>query len=228
MIRHVMWLMLLLIPFFFKFCVQVSHVPQQRFAEFLSTKQKSAGVFSHPSAPQSLSAEDRKIRFDVFDTSFQSQAPQSSEAGADASLAAGPAESEAFTKFLQSDSQVGEIPTMKADWFRRMRLDIVAAEEKYQKAAASVQAHKDSGGKSDDPTFAKQNFILSEMKGQRETMSIDSEEGNVSSREAPPNQFLTHVQVPTKLSQYYMKAVEKFLIQQSKDSTKSIVAELAE
>ena len=155
----------------------------QRFAEFLSAKQRSSAAFSHASVPQSLSVDERKpgCRFDVFDASFQSQAPQSSEgdAGAAASSAAASAVSigsEAYTKFLQSDGQSGEIPMMKADWLRRMRIEIVAAEEKYQKLKQQV----DAGGKADDPAFIKQKFILTEMGSQRNEMSIDSEEGNVS------------------------------------------------
>ncbi len=151
----------------------------QRFAEFLSSKQSSFAAFSHPSVPQSLSAEERVpgpgSHFDVFHASFESQAPQFSEGGTgdDATVA------EAYTKFLHSDGQFvssGEIPMMKADWLRRMRLEIVAAEEKYQKLKQQV----DAGGKADDPAFIKQKFLLTEMNNQRNGMSIDSEEGNVS------------------------------------------------
>ena len=155
----------------------------QRFADFLSAKQKSSGAFSHALVPQSLSADERKpgCRFDVFDAAYQSQAPPSSSgdagvAAADAVASAVAAGSEAYSKFLQSDGQSGEIPTMKADWLRRMRLEIVAAEEKFQKLKLQV----DAGGKTDDPAFIKQKFLLTEMVGLRNDMSIDSEEGNVS------------------------------------------------
>ena len=116
--------------------------------------------------------------FDVFDDTFR---PQSAEGVvADGSLdSAVSYDSDAYNAFLRSDGLTGELSAMKNDWLRRMRCDIADQEAKYKKLRESVASRQSTDPKA-DPKFAKDKFLADEMKQEHATMSVDTEEGNVS------------------------------------------------
>jgi hypothetical protein len=121
--------------------------------------------------------------FDVFDDTFR---PQSAEGVvADGSLdSAVSYDSDAYNAFLRSDGLTGELSAMKNDWLRRMRLEIISVQHKYQKCCEAVKAHEASGGDPKDTTYGKNKFIAAETDKDRTTMSVDTEEGNVSAFKA--------------------------------------------
>ena len=120
----------------------------------------------------------------MFDETFMEPSAGLDDAGmrgeASSSEASGLNDSEAYKSFLCSDGQSGELAAMKNDWLRRMRLEIVDLELKYLKLGRDIEAHKVSHGEaSKDTVFAKNKFFQSEMKSNRQEMTVDTEEGNV-------------------------------------------------
>ena len=123
----------------------------------------------------------------MFDETFREPSAGLDDAGmrgeASSSESAGLNDSEAYKAFLCSDVQSGELATMKNDWLRRMRLEIVDLELKFRKLGRDIEAHKASFGEaSKDTVFAKNKFFQSEMKSNRQEMTVDTEEGNVGEK----------------------------------------------
>jgi RNA recognition motif-containing protein len=112
--------------------------------------------------------------FDVFDDTFQAQAAESSS-DADVSI-----DSQAYDAFLLSDGFSGELSRTKRDWLRRMRLEIVKAEQKYKCDVEFVKAHESNGGDPRDRKYGQTKYSVGESEKERPTMAIDTEEGHVS------------------------------------------------
>ena len=117
--------------------------------------------------------------FDLFDETFHPQSAEGVVADG-TSDAAVSFDSDAYSAFLRNDGLTGELSAMKHDWLRRMRLEIISVQDKYQKCCDVVKAHEASLGDPKDATYGKNKFIAAETEKDRTTMSIDTEEGNVS------------------------------------------------
>jgi hypothetical protein len=124
-------------------------------------------AYSHPDVP----SQAKPACFDVFDDTF----PESAE-----SSSAVPIESQAYDAFLLSDGFSGELSRAKRDWLRRMRLEIVKAEQKHKCDVEFVKAHERSGGDPKDRTYGQTKYSVGESEKERATMAIDTEEGHVS------------------------------------------------
>jgi hypothetical protein len=110
----------------------------------------------------------------VFDGAFNAQTSES------ASHDAVSYESNAFSAFLKSDGQSGELSGLKNDWLRRMRFDIVSVEQKHKSDREAVRAHEATSGDPKDISYLKTKFTVGETEKMRSTMMIDAEEGHVS------------------------------------------------
>jgi hypothetical protein len=141
----------------------------QRFSSFLFAKSRAV-PFSYPSIPSRANPDC----FDVFDDAFNAQTSEG------ASHDAVSYESNAFSAFLHSDGQTGELASMKNDWLRRMRFDIVSVEHKRKIDREAVRAHETAGRDPKDMSYLKTKFTLGETEKMRSSMAIDTEEGHVS------------------------------------------------
>ncbi len=139
----------------------------------MSAKSKAV-AFSHDTVPPNVKDDC----FDVFDDTFEAHV---SDAAADDDVCY---ESEAYNTFLRGDGQSGELTALKNEWMRRMRLDIITVEKKFQKDREVVRKWEASSGDPKDATYGRAKFITNEADKDRAAMAIDTEEGHVSEFEA--------------------------------------------